>query len=129
MGARHLKDLQGNWKIDIWVLNREGKRTQASGLAQGIAAGDNGTRLLYREIKTEGFDEVLNGVGEYLVDKNSYNFYLTTGEGEEMVSGGILRSGVRVELRIASPVMFIADTYTLIDGKEVQVQSYRFTKS
>ena len=156
VGARHLKDMQGSWKIDIWVLDAEGGRIQATGVAQGVAAGDTGTRLLYREIKTEGFDEVLSGyslvtydpgqgfffendfsnseevlhgVGEYLVDKNAYNFYLTTGEGEEMISGGILRSGVRVEIRISSPAMFVADTYTLIDGKEVQVQSYRFTKS
>lgn len=156
VGARHLKDLHGSWKMDIWVLGAEGKRVQATGLAQGIAAGDAGTRLILRDIKTEGFDEVLSGyalltydpgqgffmessfsnsaaplnaVGEYLVDKNTYVFYLTTGEGEEMVSGGIIRSGARMEVRIASPAMFIADTYTLIDGEEVQVQSYRFTKA
>ena len=47
----------------------------------------------------------------------------------EMISGGIVRSAVRLEIRIAGPSMWIADTYTHIDGKEVQVQSYRFVKS
>ncbi|NIR60531.1 MAG: hypothetical protein GWO02_13965, partial [Gammaproteobacteria bacterium] len=71
--------------------------------------------------------EKLNFVGEYLADKNIYTYYLTTNEGE--FQGGMLRSSVRVEVRVGSPSIFFADTYTHIEGEEVHVQSYRFMKS
>jgi hypothetical protein len=43
--------------------------------------------------------------------------------------GGVLRSSVRVEIRIASPSLWFADAFTHTDGKEVQIQSYRFVRS
>ena len=73
-------------------------------------------------------DEVLEFVGEYLVDKNAYNFYLTNPTDGEMVAGGILRSNVRVEMRIVGPSLWVAEAFTLIDGREEKVQSYRLTR-
>jgi len=73
-------------------------------------------------------DEVLEFVGEFLVDKNAYVFYLTSHEGSEMVAGGILRSNVRVEVRIVGSALWVAEAFTLTDGTEQKVQSYRFTK-
>jgi hypothetical protein len=35
---------------------------------------------------------------------------------------------VRIEIRILSPSMWVAETCTHIDGQEIQVQSYRFTR-
>jgi len=74
-------------------------------------------------------EEIVKCVGEYQPDKNAYNFYVMEGDGGEMIQGGIMRSSTRFEIRIAGPAMFVAETFTLIDGKEVQVQSYRFTRS
>jgi hypothetical protein len=156
VGKRHMQDFLGDWNLDIWVLAEEGKRITGTGKAKGLAAGENATRIVYLEGSAEGYeetfggghtlltydpgqgfflenyftftDEVLKGVGEYLTDKNAYNYYLVGDTGGEMVSGGVLRSNVRIEIRISSPSMFVAETYTHIDGKEVQVQSYRFTK-
>ncbi len=156
LGKQQLETLRGSWKLDIRYLDAEGNRKTATGVAQGLAAGDNGSRILYRDIKAEGAegvydgyalltydpgqgffletsfsttDEIVKSVGEYLPDKNSYNFYVVQGEGGEMVQGGIMRSSVRVEIRVSGPAMFVAETFTLIEGQEVQVQSYRFTRS
>ena len=128
VGERHFEDLAGEWKLDIWYVGEGGLRKTAAGSARGLAAGDNAMRVLYQNITTEGYDgavsgysllrydpgqgfflensfssvsdEVLEFVGEYLVDKNAYNFYLINPTDGEMVAGGILRSNVRVELRI-----------------------------
>jgi hypothetical protein len=155
IGRRKMRDFLGDWKLDIWVLGADGQRITASGTSQGLDAGENATRLIYREITAEGIEgsyggyslltydpgqgfflensfsttgEVVEFVGEYLPDKNAFNYYMTTGSGEEMVSGGIIRSAVRVEIRTSGPAIFVAETYTLIDGEEVQVQQYRFTR-
>ena len=45
-----------------------------------------------------------------------------------MMTGGIIRSSVRVEIRSSGPSLFTAEAYTHIDGEEVLVQSYRFIK-
>lgn len=155
VGKQHMADFLGDWTIDIWVLGPEGKRVTAKGTAKGIAAGENATRILYRDIKAEGYDVVVSGyllmsydpgqgfflensfstsdevlkmVGEYQADKNSYNYYLLGDESGEMVQGGIVRSALRVEVRVAGSSMFVAQSYVLLDGEEVQVQNYRFTK-
>jgi len=156
VGKRHFEDLGGEWKLDIFFVGAEGENKTAVGSARGLAAGDNAVRVLYQDITTEGYDgavsgysllryepgqgfflensfssvsdEVLDFVGEYLVDKNTYVFYLTNPTDGEMVAGGILRSNVRVEIRIMGSSLWVAETFTLIDGQEVKVQSYRFTR-
>ncbi len=155
VGKRHMQDFLGDWQVDFWVLTESGDRILGSALATGISAGENSTRIVYRDVAANDFpdatgggytvlsydpgqgfavessfsfsDEVLRGVGEYLVDKNAYNFYLINNTGGEMV-GGLLRSSVRVEIRVSGSAMWVADTFTHIDNSEVQVQSYRFTR-
>ena len=73
-------------------------------------------------------EDLVKGIGEYLLDRNVYIFYLVEGEGEEMVTGGVLRSNGRIEVRIVSPSLWIAETYTFIEGAEEKVQTYRFTR-
>ena len=46
----------------------------------------------------------------------------------EMVAGGTLRSNVRVEIRIMGSSLWVAEAFTLIDGQEEKVQSYRLTR-
>ena len=155
VGRRHFQDLAGEWKLDIWYLGREGHFETARGTARGLSAGDNAMRVLYQNIVADSYDEtvtgqslfsfepgqgfflegkfdiqddVVKGIGEYLVDRNAYVFYLVEGEGEEMVTGGVLRSNGRIELRIVSPSLWIAETYTFIEGAEEKVQTYRFTR-
>jgi hypothetical protein len=70
----------------------------------------------------------LKFVGEYTADKNDCNFYMLNNTDGETVTG-IIRSNVRVDVPVASPSLWFADAYTLVDGKEVQFQSYRFTRS
>ncbi len=156
VGRRHFEDLAGEWRIDIWYVGEGGLRRTAVGSARGLAVGDNSVRIQYQNITTEGYDdevsgyslvrydpgqgfflensfesvsdEVLEFVGEFLVDQNAYNFYLTKPTDGEMVAGGVLRSNVRVEMRIMGPSLWMAEAFTLIDGKEEKVQSYRFTR-
>ena len=73
-------------------------------------------------------DDVVKAVGEFLADQNAYTFYVVNPTGGEMVSGGILRSNVRIDLRIIGPTLWIAEAFTMIDGQETKVQSYRFTR-
>ncbi len=156
VGKRHFEDLKGEWKLDIWYVGEEGLRKTAAGSARGLAAGENTVRVQYQNITTEGYDDAVSGyslvryepgqgfflensfasvsdevlefVGEYLVDKNAYNFYLTKPTDGEMISGAIQRSNVRVEMRIMGPSLWVAEAFTLIDGREEKVQSYRFTR-
>lgn len=144
VGKRRMQDFLGDWKLDAWVLTEDGNRLMGSGFATGVSAGENGTRIVYREFVAEDFpeatgggytllsydpgqgfflessfsfsDEVIKGVGEYLVDKNAYNFYLTSNTSGEMVTG-MLRSSVRIEIRVSGSAMWVADTYTHIDNK------------
>jgi hypothetical protein len=154
-GKRHFEDFMGTWNLDIWALLPDGNRVTATGRAKGVLEGPNRARVEYSDIRADGYDQVVAGntlfayapdegfvlentfsttnethaaVGEYVPDGNKYNFYLTTGEGGESITG-VIRSNVRIEVRIAGPNLWIAETYTLIDGKEKQMQSYRFTRS
>jgi hypothetical protein len=72
-------------------------------------------------------DEVLNFVGEYRADSGVYNFYLIGTSGGETATG-VIRSSARVEIRSSGTALWTADTYSYVDGKDTQVQSYRFTR-
>jgi hypothetical protein len=154
VGHRHLQDLLGDWKIDIWVRAVDGQRTTASGTARVTQADENSVRIQYRDIATaddtgklqghavisynpgrefelessfDTTDEVGKFVGEYLANRNAYYFYLMSKTGEPV--NGVMHSIVRVKLRISSPALWVAETYTFVEGEEVQVQSYRFSRS
>ena len=66
-------------------------------------------------------------VGEYIPADNAYNFYPSQNiEGETVT--GVIRSNVRFQLRASSPNLVVAETFAMVDGKEVQLQQYRFTR-
>lgn len=153
-GKRHMEDFMGDWKLDVWALGTDGKKISANGHAKVLMENKETARLEYKDIKADGYDQTLSGfsllgyspeegfslenefsgspdirkyVGEYIPDKNIYNFYpLNTREGE--TESGIIRSNVRIELRVSGNNLFVAETYTMIEGDEVIVQSYRFTR-
>ena len=58
---------------------------------------------------------------------SDYNFYLIGSSGGETMTG-VMRSSVRVEVRSSGPELWVADTYSYVNGKDTQVQSYRFTR-
>ncbi|HXV75156.1 MAG TPA: hypothetical protein VD788_02480 [Candidatus Polarisedimenticolaceae bacterium] len=151
VGYRHFADLLGDWKLEIWATTSTDRRISATGSARASPAGDRAVRIRYGGIEAEGLDRSIDGytllsylpgrgfdlensfdtldrprrfVGEYLVNQNAYTFYPIDDR-----SATIVRSRVRVDLRISSPKLWVVETYTLIDGKEVQVQSYRFSRT
>lgn len=157
LGRQKMQDLHGEWEFEAWGLDAEGGRITARGMATGLAAGDNATRLLFRDIDVDGYEEeedlgggslvitydpaqgfylennfrptgeTLNFVGEYKPDTNAFVFYLSAGKESEFI-GGVLHSSVRVELRMASPALVVGDAFTFMEGKEVQIQQYRLTR-
>jgi len=130
------------------AVEGEGKKKKRKGARKGAAAGavvggasgawydydqgnqDDRTEMIADSNSSgKSSDETLYFVGEYLADKNTYDFFLTGTAEPEMITPGMIRSMLRVEIRVSSPSMWVAEAYTHIDGKEVQVQSYHFTRS
>lgn len=152
-GKRHLDDFLGDWKLDIWALDAQGNKITATGEAKGVLVSKEAARIDYTEITAAGYEpisgtslltysqdkgfvlennfSVTSGArayaGEYLPAKNAYNFYPSTGKEGETITG-VIRSNVRIEMRVSGSNLIVAETYTLQDGKEVMMQSYRFTK-
>jgi hypothetical protein len=150
-----MQDFVSDCNLEMWVLTEDGNKLTGAGRAKGMSAGENAPRLVFTQLEAEAFpeaqdgghvllsyesgqglflesdfaysDEVLKSVGEYLADASKYNFYLIGNSGDEMVTG-MLHSSVRVEIRTSGAALWVAETFTHIDGKEMQVQSYRFTK-
>jgi len=155
VGRRHMRDFLGEWKLVAWGLDENGERVTATGFANGVPAGENATQIIYRDVVVEGLDETFGGAtttltydpgrgfflendyifleetltftGEYLADKNTYNYYSVNPQSDTL-PGGVLQSNSRVEIRIASPSLWFAEGYTHVDGQEAKIQSYRFMK-
>lgn len=153
-GKRHFQDFLGDWSLDIWSLKADGGKVTGSGKAKILMEGKDVLRLEFTDIHATGSDEKFSGasvvayspnsgftmenrysgssevrklVGEYIPEKNVYNFYPSTNKDGETVTG-VIRTNVRVELRVAGDNLVVAETYTFMDGKEVKMQSYRLTK-
>ena len=73
-------------------------------------------------------DEVLRFSGQYQADTGKYVFYMFGGT-DSTFKTGVPRTSVRVEIRSLDSSSWIAETYSSIDGRMTQVQSYRFTRS
>lgn len=154
-GKRHLDDFIGDWNISAWALVADGKKITATGKAKGVLESKTKASIKYNDLKSSGHDAALSGelvmhydeksgfslenrfssqqeslafVGEYIPDGNKYNYYATSGDGGESVSG-VIRSNLRVEIRVSGNNMWVAETFTFLDGKEVMIQSYRFTRA
>jgi hypothetical protein len=153
-GTRHLADFIGEWNVAVWELGPDGKRIPATGTAKSVMERKDMVRFDFSDIVVEGFETRVNGyaivgynsergftlevkfdvdpqilvwLGEYLPEKNAYNFYFVNNEGDKTSRTGLVRSNVRCEFRASGSVL-VADTFALIDGKEKQVQSYRLTR-
>jgi len=152
-GTRHLEDFLGEWNISAWAMNGDGSKINGTGKAKVVMESKESAKFTMTDLKAEGNDKTFEGsaalaysdkngfslscsssaysgtrtyVGEYLPQENTYNFFpvdaaSTTG------STGVIRSNVKVEARATGNMLSI-NTYSMIDGKETQIQSYRFTK-
>jgi len=152
-GKRHLDDFLGEWNISAWAMKGDGTKLNGSGKAKVVMDTKESARFTLTDIKADGVDGDYDGtallgysdkngfslectsstyegtrkyVGEYLPEKNVYNFYPSSG-GSETGTTGVIRSNIKVEVRPSGNMISIA-TYSMIEGQEVQIQSYRFTK-
>jgi surface antigen len=152
--ANPLEDFIGEWNINAWGLMPDGKKLVATGQGKGLLTARDTARLEYSDIKADDDDQPLNGyavihfdekeglklttygddnevdaefVGEYTSEQKKYAFYMTGSRHSTSVTG-ILKTDVRMEIRIAGSNLFIIDTYSLVDGKDTNIQSYRFNK-
>ena len=153
-GKRHLGDFAGDWNLDIWALDADGKKITARGKATAVMPGKDTLRIEYKEIESPGYEQKITGsslvnysanngftfenefsvypevrkfVGEYVPEKNAYNFYPSQNKEGETITG-VIRSNIRIELRVSGGNLVVAETYTMMEGKEVKIQSYRFIK-
>ncbi len=151
-GKRHLADFTGDWKLDIWSLDAQGKRVTAFGKATTALTNKDTLTVSYSDIKADGFDQTFSGksvvsvngsalalenvfsgaqgdrrfAGEYVPANNLYNFYPSqTADGKTVT--GVIRSNIRIEIS-ANGNLAVAKTFSLVDGAEVQIQQYTFTR-
>jgi len=126
-GKRHLDDFIGDWNINAWAMATDRKKITATRKAKGVLESKTQASIKYNDLKSPTYEPVLSGelimrydekngfslenrfssqqesltfVGEYIPDGNKYNYYATTGEGSESVSG-VIRSNLRVEIRVS----------------------------
>ncbi|MFV2059525.1 MAG: glycine zipper domain-containing protein [Gammaproteobacteria bacterium] len=153
--ANPLEGFIGEWQVNAWGLMPDGKRLTAKGNGKGILTAKNTAKLNYSDIKADGYEKILNGyaiinfdeknglslstygadneldvtfIGEYIAEQKKFKFYLKNSKSKDTVTG-ILKTDVRMEVRFTSNNLWIVETYTLIEGKDTQIQSYRFSKS
>jgi hypothetical protein len=150
-----LQDITDDWNIDIWALDADGKKITANAKAKSVITSKDVLRIEYSDFKSPDYNQDINGttvisyspdngfmienqfsvtnamrkyVGEYIPADNAYNFYPTVSiEGQSAT--GVVRSNVRLVLRASSSNLAVAETFALVEGKEVQMQSYRFTRN
>lgn len=153
-GKRHLQDFIGDWNLEIWALDADGNKITATGKAKVVMTSKETLQIDYTDIKSPGYNQELTGssvvksspnngfivenkfsvspdvrrlVGEYVPDKNASNFYPSTNKEGQTITG-VVRANVRIELRVSGSNLVVAETYTVHNGKEVKMQSYRFIR-
>ncbi len=150
--TQHLDKLVGQWRVDIWTLDKQGNKLYADGKALGSLNSTSEAKISLNDIKVKGSQAVLTGEtligyshntghtlkastsvsegevsfsGEYQPNHNRYNFYPVS----QVNRTDIHPSQLRVEMRFACSQVWLVETYLEKDGKEQQIQSYRFTKT
>lgn len=152
-GKRHFEDFIGEWHISIWALDASGNKITATGRAKGVMGERDQLELSFFDVKSPGYDTVVTGtslitlslesgfrlensssltetrqfVGEYIPKFNLYNFYPSINE-DGMTITGVIRSNIRIELKVAGSSLMMASTYSIKEGREVKIQEYRFTR-
>ncbi|WP_144213428.1 hypothetical protein [Shewanella donghaensis] len=146
-----LDNFSGQWQVNIWALNSEGNRIEATAEAQGSLIKTTATQLSVDNLIVNGDQQALAGKVDlaysaeegYQIETNfngnqKLNFvgevsehgrysYYPVGVNGETYSGND-RNKMRLELRFVGKDVFLVDSFTQIEGKEVQIQSYRFTR-
>jgi len=156
MGRVGLRNLIGDWQLEMWSLAEDGSKLEGHGSATGSAEGDDGTRIMITEFESAAFpaasgggqvllsyeagkgfllvshfrhsDEVLRFSGQYQADTGKYVFYMFGGTGSAFATG-VPRASSRVEIRSLDTSAWVAETYSYVDGRMTRVQSYRFTRA
>ncbi len=152
-GKRHLDDFIGEWNLSIWALDAQGNRINANGKAKGVLESTEVAKIEVTDVKANGYDAVLSGVsilkyspengfemennssvtetrkfvGEYVPENNLYQFYPSINKDGETITG-VIRSNIRIELRVSGKNLITASTFSMKEGKEIKIQEYRFTK-
>ncbi|QFU24512.1 hypothetical protein FM038_021760 [Shewanella eurypsychrophilus] len=147
-----LDSFNGQWRVDVWALDAQGERIEASGVAKGSLAKTTAAELQFDELKVNGEPHGLTGKvqlaytpndgyslitdfshneqvrfsGEYNGASQRYSYYPVNAKG--LTLNGADRHNMRLELRFAGKDVFLVDTFTQIKGEEKQIQSYRFTR-
>jgi hypothetical protein len=157
-GWDQLDIFPGTWNCTIWGLDAEGNRLTATAKWTGSLVSTRAARLSLDSFDLADFDDAVdaqltghcqlsydptNGyelvnvfattpddqrwVGERVGGEARYNFYYV-GTSDTGNLGSVRREN-RVELRFVGRDLFFVDTYAQRDGAEIQIQSYRFTRS
>jgi hypothetical protein len=151
-----LDTFSGTWRCTVWGLDAEGNRVTASGDWTGRLASTRAVRLNLDDFDVDNLEdnpelegycqmsydpttgyELLNvfsstpedqrWVGERMAGEERYNFYYVGSSDTGTL--GTARRDTRIELRFIGQDVFLVDTYVQTGSGEVQVQSYRFTRS
>ncbi|GIU47852.1 MULTISPECIES: hypothetical protein [Shewanella] len=146
-----LDHFSGEWQVNIWALNDEGNRVEASASANGALLKTTKTQLSVDNVQMNGEVQSLSGkvdlafspedgyqimtefngnenmrfVGE-VDDQGRYSYYPVGVNGSTY--SGNERSTMRLELRFVGKDVFLVDSFIQSKGEEVQIQSYRFTR-
>ncbi|MBL4912879.1 hypothetical protein JMA39_06975 [Shewanella schlegeliana] len=147
-----LDDFSGEWQVNIWAVNSDGERIEATAQAQGNLIRTTATELSIKALNVNGVDQAIAGnvelaytpdmgyslqtefngndklrfTGEFQSQQQRYNYYPVGVNGQTY--SGDDRSKLRLELRFAGKDVFLVDTFSVVNGQEVQIQSYRFTR-
>jgi len=147
-----LKNLVGDWDMEAWSLNVDGRKIQGTGTATGSPEGDYSVRIVINDFDAAELPDA-NGGGTLLITlhpeqgllfesdfpaadrklqmtgqfkSGKYIFYLFGGGGETMT--GIQRSSLRIEFQPMDQDTWLADTYASFEGNTKLVQSTRLTR-
>ena len=147
-----LDSFNGNWRVDIWALDAQGSRIEASGMARGSLTKTTAVELHFDALQVNGEPHSLSGrvqlaytpsdgysletdfsnnelmrfSGELNVTNQRYSYYPVNVQGQTL--NGDERNSMRLELRFAGKDVFLVDTFTQVKGEEQLIQSYRFTR-
>lgn len=147
-----LDDFSGEWQVNIWAVNPDGERIEATAQAAGNLVRTTATQLSIKALNVDGVDQPIAGnvelaytvesgyslqtefngneklrfAGEFQSQQQRYSYYPVGVNGQTY--SGDERSKLRLELRFAGKDVFLVDTFSVVNGQEVQIQSYRFTR-
>ncbi|QLE86968.1 hypothetical protein FLM48_18965 [Shewanella sp. Scap07] len=147
-----LDNFSGQWRVNIWAMDGNGERIEATGKASGSLAKTTAAQLQVDDLLVNGKAHNVNGqvqlsytpesgyklmtsfdnnpdmhfAGEFNQATARYQYYPVKVAGSTL--NGQARENMRIELRFAGSDIILVDTYTQVKGEDVQIQSYRFTR-